>query len=184
MLGQGPLSAGPLSSLSETIQSASITGTGGLFATGAATVKRSARITAASGIRLTGAAALAVHHWIIALARQRTPRYENRRIALRDDTGDSSVTNPARLYWPDKDPNEKLVYSLAWGDLLGTDPIASVDWTVPAGLTGGDETLTGYVTAIELSGGTAGTTYGVQCTVTTTAELIYSRTVLLEVATR
>lgn len=94
------------------------------------------------------------------------------------------MTNPARLTWPKKDPAETLIYSITWGELLGDDPIVSYDWTVPAGLTGGAEDQDGYVTSIEISGGTAGTTYGVQCTVTTTAELIYSRTMLLEVATR
>ncbi len=96
------------------------------------------------------------------------------------------MTTPtyARLTWPDKDPAETLTYSITWGDLLGSDAIASADWAVPTGLTGGAEVLSGYVTSVSISGGTAGVTYGVQCTVTTTAGLIYSRTILLEVATR
>ena len=95
-----------------------------------------------------------------------------------------TLPNFPRLTWPDKDPHETLVYSIAWGDLLGTDPITAVDWTVPTGLTGGTEVQTGYVTSIELSGGTVGVTYGVECKVTTTAGLVYQRTVLLEVAVR
>jgi hypothetical protein len=96
------------------------------------------------------------------------------------------MTSPIfpRLYWPTKDPAETLAYSLAWGDLLGADPISSVDWTVPAGLTGSAEVQSGYVTGVTLAGGTAGTTYGVQCSVTTTAGLVYSRTILLPVAVR
>ncbi len=96
------------------------------------------------------------------------------------------MTTPitTRLYWPPKDSAEKLSYSIAWGDLLGTDPIASYDWTVPTGLTGTAEVQSGYTTGVTLAGGTAGQTYAVQCTVTTTAGLIYSRTILLEVATR
>jgi len=96
------------------------------------------------------------------------------------------MTTPitTRLYWPTKDPAETLSYSIAWGDLLGTDPIASYDWTIPAGLTGSAEVQSGYVTGVTLAGGTAGQTYAIQCTVTTTAGLTYSRTILLEVATR
>lgn len=95
-----------------------------------------------------------------------------------------TLPNFPRLTWPDKDPHETLVYSIAWGDLLGTDPITAVDWTVPAGLTGSAEVQSGYVTGVTLAGGTVGNTYAVQCTVTTTAGLTYSRTILLEVAVR
>lgn len=94
------------------------------------------------------------------------------------------MPNEPRLQWPDKDPNETLTYSLVWSGLLGSDVIASVDWTVPAGLTGGTEATSGYVTSISLAGGTEGATYDVECTVTGTSGLIYSRSPKLHVRIR
>lgn len=94
------------------------------------------------------------------------------------------MPNEPRLTWPTKDPNETLTYSLVWSTLLGDDTIAAVDWTVPAGLTGGAEATVGYVTAISLSGGTIGTTYDVACKVTGASGQIYNRSPRLPVATR
>lgn len=55
MLGHSPLSANPLSAFGA-LQSVSITGAGGVLASGAATTKRGRRLTASSGMLASGAA--------------------------------------------------------------------------------------------------------------------------------
>jgi hypothetical protein len=70
--------------------------------------------------------------------------------------------------WPNKDPDDILDYSIDWGRLLDDgDAIASVVWIVPTGLTGGVELITGAITTVWLSGGSAGQSYDVTARVTT-----------------
>lgn len=73
----------------------------------------------------------------------------------------------ATFFWPDKDPSDVLDYTIKWSGLLAGDTIASVVWTVPAGLTQESVSNTSTSTTIWLSGGTAGTTYTVACLIVT-----------------
>ena len=57
----------------------------------------------------------------------------------------------------------------AWLADSGGDAIASVAWTVPAGITQNNATNTTTTATIWLSGGTAGQTYRILCRVTTAA---------------
>lgn len=70
-------------------------------------------------------------------------------------------------YAPDKDPNSVLDYSIDWSDWLDTDTIATSTWTIPAGLTMGNETNSTTTVTVWLSGGTAGTTYTILNRITT-----------------
>ena len=69
------------------------------------------------------------------------------------------------------DPEAVLDYAVDWTDWLGAgEGIASTTWTA-TGLTVGTgayvPTESGGVTTVWLSGGTAGTTYTVECKITT-----------------
>ena len=74
-------------------------------------------------------------------------------------------------HWPDKDPADVLDYTVDWSAELAAptpaDAIASVVWTVPAGLTQGTTATIGARTTIWLSGGAAGVDYVVACKITT-----------------
>lgn len=73
--------------------------------------------------------------------------------------------------WPDKDPSDVLDYTIDWTAELNApsppDAIASVVWSVPAGITQGATLQAGPRTTIWLSGGTAGTDYTITCRITT-----------------
>lgn len=86
-----------------------------------------------------------------------------------------------------KDPDATLCYSLDWTEWLkrcdAGDSIESVDWDIPAGLdevSGSDETSEA-ISKITLSGGTAGETYDVTCTVTTVNGIIDQRVLKIKV---
>lgn len=92
----------------------------------------------------------------------------------------SAFQTDAAGAWIQKDPDAVVDYHVAWADWLAGDTIASVVWTVPAGLTKGTEavnsgplTLDGVsqpantVATVWLSGGTAGTEYPIGCRITT-----------------
>lgn len=91
------------------------------------------------------------------------------------------MTSVLRGVWPAKDPEAVLDYSVDWSDWLGEDTIASVDWTVPDGLTLESQTNSDTVATATLSGGTAATSYAVKCHVTTALGLEDERTVSLRV---
>lgn len=78
----------------------------------------------------------------------------------------------AALRWPDKDPADVLDYGLDLAEFLSltspADTIASVAWTVPAGLTAGVQSHANGIATTWLSGGTAGTDYTITATITTT----------------
>lgn len=84
--------------------------------------------------------------------------------------------------WPDKDPADSLDYSIDWTALLAGDTIASVVWTIPAGLTGGTASNTTTVTTRWISGGTAGTSYVVTARVTSVGGRVFERSASLYVA--
>lgn len=77
----GPLSSNPLSSLGETIQSATIVASGGLGANGVANTTRGTVCVATGGLLVKGARA-----WVIDAARQINPRAERRRLVLRAES--------------------------------------------------------------------------------------------------
>ncbi len=65
-----------------------------------------------------------------------------------------------------KDPDAIKDYTVNWVAWLGTDTIATVAWTVPAGITKTAESHTTTATTIWLSGGTVGQVYTVLCRIT------------------
>jgi hypothetical protein len=74
-----------------------------------------------------------------------------------------------RLLAPnDKHPGAVADYSLSWADFLRTgETIASATVTVPGGITLDSNSVAGTSVLFRLSGGTAGTTYIVVVTITT-----------------
>jgi hypothetical protein len=92
-------------------------------------------------------------------------------------------------YWPDKDPNSIEPYFVIWCDKTGTNvsgddgelqgaTISTVTWTVPTGITAASNntsavTIDGIVygvntvTTVWLTGGSAGTSYTLNCRITT-----------------
>jgi hypothetical protein len=91
----------------------------------------------------------------------------------------------ALLRWPAKDPSDNLDYSIDWTDQLALpstpDTIATVAWTVPAGLTAGAQYHASGIATTWLSGGTAGTEYVVACRITTSAGRVIERSARLAV---
>lgn len=89
------------------------------------------------------------------------------------------------LKWTIKDPNEVLDFEIDWTARIGTaDPIETVTWTIPSGITKTAQTFEGLVTAVWLSGGTTGASYSVGCLVETEGGRIFDQTVILPVKTR
>lgn len=91
----------------------------------------------------------------------------------------------ASLRWPDKDPADTLDYGLDLTDFLGlttpADTIASVAWTVPAGLTAGAQYHSAGIATTWLSGGTAGADYTITATVTTAGGRVLERSAAIYV---
>jgi hypothetical protein len=89
----------------------------------------------------------------------------------------------AALRWPDKDPSENLDFSMDWTDQLALtqtpDTIATMTWTVPAGLTAGAQYHADGIATTWLSSGTAGTDYTLTCRITTAAGRVIERNVRL-----
>lgn len=87
--------------------------------------------------------------------------------------------------WPFKDPNEVLDFEVDWTARIGSsDAIDTVTWTMPAGITKDDQTVSGKVAIIWISGGTEGQSYNVGCRVETTGGRIYDETIVLPVRSR
>jgi len=68
-----------------------------------------------------------------------------------------------------KDPSDVLDYVVNWATWLDSDTIATVTWTVPAGITNVSTSNTTTTATIWLSGGTENTTYTIACKITTAA---------------
>ena len=83
----------------------------------------------------------------------------------------TAFKNDATGPWIEKDPEATLDFDVDWSvafnSWLAGDTIASVAWTVEAGLTKAAESNSTTVAKVWLSGGTAGTTYAVTCRITT-----------------
>lgn len=80
-----------------------------------------------------------------------------------------------------KDPAAKLDFSIDWSSWLGSDTIATAEWTVPDGITNALESKTATTTTIWLEGGTAHRQYAVACRITTNGGRIDDRTIYVEV---
>lgn len=85
------------------------------------------------------------------------------------------------LVWPDKDPTDVLDYSINWSGRLSGDTILTSSFDVPAGLTKDAETNTNETSTLWLSGGTAGISYTITCTVTTAAGRTWQESVRIVV---
>ena len=73
------------------------------------------------------------------------------------------------MTWSPKSPADVADYWIDWSNVLSTnESITSVSVTVPSGITTTQNSFTNTMVAIRLSGGTAGTTYVIACTITTT----------------
>lgn len=87
--------------------------------------------------------------------------------------------------WPDKDPNEKLDYTLNWtAALIDSDTIQESLWTVPSGLVSSSESHDDTKCVIWLSGGTEGEKYTISNKITTAAGRIMERSATLKVKSR
>jgi hypothetical protein len=87
--------------------------------------------------------------------------------------------------WSPKSPADVADYYIDWSEFLSsTESITSASVTAPAGITAVENSFTSKVVRIRLSGGTAGTTYSIVCTVTTTNSETFSVTKPLLVETR
>lgn len=58
-----------------------------------------------------------------------------------------------------KDPGAVRAIPIDWSDVIGDDSITASVWDVPAGVVEQSNAISGAVTAITLSGGTAETDY-------------------------
>lgn len=74
-----------------------------------------------------------------------------------------SVTKPTFV----KHPSEKLDYVFNWSTALNGDTISSVAWTADPGITLSGQTNTTTSATVFVAGGTDGTTYELECAVTT-----------------
>ena len=81
------------------------------------------------------------------------------------------------MTWSPKSPADVADYYIDWSEFLSsTESITSASVTAPAGITAVENSFTDKVVRIRLSGGTAGTTYAIVCTVTTTNSETFSVT--------
>lgn len=87
--------------------------------------------------------------------------------------------------WPDKDPNEKLDYTIDWSAaLVATDTITASEWTIPEGITATAQTFDNTKAIVWLSGGAEGVKYAVANRVTTAGGRIMERTVTIKIKSR
>lgn len=91
-------------------------------------------------------------------------------------------SNPAATF--QKDPLAILDYTLDWASFLNGDTIATVTWTVPAGVASVGQTFSSTTATIWLSGGTAGTSYAVVCLITTVGGRTDERTIQINAVSR
>lgn len=83
-----------------------------------------------------------------------------------------------------KGNTEVLDYTIDWSTLLGADTIATSAWVVPTGITKDSDSSTTTATTVWLSGGTAGTEYTAENTITTAAGRTHVRTLSIIVVDR
>lgn len=82
-----------------------------------------------------------------------------------------------------KDPASVEDFRIDWSSLAADNAITDSVWDVPAGLTKDDESATGTVATVRLSGGTDGQTYRVVNTVTLTDGQVIPCAIRIEVST-
>ena len=88
----------------------------------------------------------------------------------------------ARTYWPNKDPDEVLDYSIDWSDRLDGDTIVSSTWEIVSGtVVEGVNTRTSETTTVWLSGGAAGENAEIHNRIVTAAGRTMDQTVYLRV---
>lgn len=92
------------------------------------------------------------------------------------------VPNPVATF--PKDPSEVLDYTIDWESYLAGDAIATVTWTVPAGINQTSAMYSRTTTTIWLAGGTAGTLYNITCQITTVGLRTADRTFRISVLLR
>lgn len=76
-------------------------------------------------------------------------------------------------------PGDKRAYGIDCTDELQGQTINTAVW-VATGLTKSLETIDGNVAQLYLAGGADGTDYVVSCTITTSSDEIFTRSILLE----
>lgn len=81
-----------------------------------------------------------------------------------------------------KAPNDNYKYTVEWAAELGADTISTSSWTVESGITNdGDTTDNVTQTTIDLSGGTAGTTYTLTNQITTAGGDVWEKELYIKV---
>lgn len=93
-----------------------------------------------------------------------------------------SVPQPIATF--SKDPTAILDYCVDWSDFLRDDTIASVAWTLDAGISNAGTLFSRTLAIIQLSGGTAGTSYNITCHITTSGGRADNRTFKVNVLNR
>lgn len=83
-----------------------------------------------------------------------------------------------------KGPNENLVYTLDHSDAMGEETIAQSTWIVPTGLTQTSSTISDLTVSVKIGGGTAGQSYLIENTVTTTGPQVIVRKFKLVIVER
>jgi hypothetical protein len=84
-------------------------------------------------------------------------------------------------YWPLKDPDDILDYSIDWSNWLETDTILTSTWILPTGISKINDSHSSTITIIWLSGGTAGETYEILNRITTAGGRTKDKTIRLKV---
>jgi len=103
---------------------------------------------------------------------------KGRTIRVDEETSGVNVFPPLPRFY--KDPSATLDYTYDWSAWLETDTIASVNWTIPAGIKTlsnlqPNSTHTTTLATALLSAGVAGRTYKLTCTITTAVGRIDER---------
>jgi hypothetical protein len=84
-----------------------------------------------------------------------------------------------------KDPSAVLDYTIDWSLWLSNgETITTSVWTVPTGITGSTQSISGSKTITWLSGGTAGNAYTISNRITTSAGRTDDRSFLVVVENR
>lgn len=91
----------------------------------------------------------------------------------------------AKEYWPNKDPDEVLDYSIDWSARLGADTISTSAWSVVSGtVVEGVNNKTDTVTTVWLSGGTVGENAEIHNRIVTAGGRTMDQTVYLRVRSK
>ena len=89
------------------------------------------------------------------------------------------------MKWSPKDPEDTRDYAIDWEPFLPAgETITDALITAPDGLTIVSQAFTDTTVTARFSDGVAGTSYNVDCTVTTSSGQIFDVTIVLKVAER